>query len=179
MAGRKLERFVGAIIGAFITTYLVLLIGSVCAACNFVAGAFLIAATVLGFVVFFILYRNVNLQFYIVGFTFGFLGGQMVCDLVLTAGGQGDLWVYWTIISICTLMGGVAAAMIGQWLVLLASSFIGAYILMRGFACFFGGYPDEKLVQFKIAHDLPLDLEWTAWLYFGFALACFVFNYVW
>jgi hypothetical protein len=76
-------------------------------------------------------------------------------------------------------LGGFVGAMGGEWLVLASTSFIGAYLLMRGFAFFFGGYPSEYLIYFLIRNELPLDLNWTAWVYFSIFFVAFIFNYVW
>jgi len=62
-------------------------------------------------------------------------------------------------------------------LILFVTSFVGAYLLMRGFAFYFGGLPSESAISFKVKNGLPLDPAWYAWGYYAFGGACFAFNY--
>jgi len=181
MAGRKLEKLIVALIGAIVTLGLTLMIGSLAGFLTGTGGIAVVisVALVLSAIVFLILYKSVKLQFFVLGIVGGFMAGSLLYEVILSASGCKEIWLFYAVISSCCLAGGLFAYFEGEWLILFSTAFIGAYLLMRGMAYFFGGYPSESVIYFKIHFGLPLDLDWRAWCYYGLFAACFVFNYVW
>jgi hypothetical protein len=104
--------------------------------------------SIIGYV---LLFKTVKIQLFVLGFISGWFMSSVLYGMIMTATGFGAPWLFWTTVATCCLIAGLIAAYKGEWLILLSTSFIGAYLLMRGFAFFFGGYPDEKVIRFKIS----------------------------
>jgi len=181
MAGRKLEKLIVALIGAIVTLGLTLMIGSLAEWLSTPTGIAVVVTVAIGLsaLVFWILYKSVKLQFFVLGFVGGFMLGSLLYEVILSASGCHEIWIFYTTICSCCLAGGLAAYCQGEWLILFSTSFIGAYLLMRGFAFFFGGYPTESVIYFKVKAGMPLNLDWIAWCYYGSCAVFFVFNYCW
>lgn len=85
------------------------------------------------------------------------LGGMLLCgwggwclgillnETVLYLAGQS--WLYWTVNSGLALIGAFLGYVIFVQAVIFATSFIGAYLSMRAFGIWFGGFPNEIVLQ--------------------------------
>jgi len=148
----------------------------------------ILIAVALSVLLFIFLYKTVKLQLFVLGTVGGFFAGTLLYGAILSASGYSEIiWLKVLTVSITCLLGGLAAYWEGEWLILFVTSFVGAYLLMRGFAFYFGGLPSESAISFKVKYGLPLvrphfeviggDPAWYAWGYYAFCGVCFAFNY--
>jgi len=137
----------------------------------------ILIAVALSVLLFIFLYKTVKLQLFVLGIVGGCFAGTLLHGVILSASGYSEIWLFYLTVSITCLLGGLAAYWKGEWLILFVTSFVGAYLLMRGFAFYFGGYPSESVIYNKEKNGHSLDLDWYAWGYYAFCGVCFAFNY--
>ena len=87
--------------------------------------------------------RKINVAVAVVGAIAGFaLGGQLF-EMVMSIW-EIDSMVGFVLTSLgFAILFGVIAHRTAEMIIIIGTSFIGAYIFMKGWAKIFGGYPDE------------------------------------
>jgi len=89
----------------------------------------------------------------------GAFGGYMLGTIIYT----GIITIWWTN-SIGAVLTGIICAIIAAGLsiklqdkvMVILTAFIGAYLFVRGFSMFIGGYPNEALLYQQMNNDVPL-----------------------
>ena len=74
-----------------------------------------------------------------------------------------SVWAYEASFAVFAILG----ALIGPKLehgILIGTCFIGAYMIVRGLACIFGGYPSEIQIDFMLRTEEPIDMKFF-WYY--------------
>lgn len=72
------------------------------------------------------------------------------------------------------LILGASGAFLSKWkwkfMCIISTSFLGAYLVIRGLSIFIGYYPDELTIAKKIRYKEMDDVGWEFYLYFSFIL---------
>jgi hypothetical protein len=91
------------------------------------------------------------------GITLGAYMGYMVGILLLNLGlnriDANPNLIYWLTIIICILIGAVLAYFLFKHIVIISTSFIGGYSIIKGISLYFKGFPDEGYVIDLIRND--------------------------
>lgn len=99
----------------------------------------------------------------------------MVCySLIYACTGWESLWFMILLGVICAVVGGFISYKFSKSLVLFATSGIGSYIFVRGWAYFFGGWAGVGEMMSAIANNEEIDITWAFWIYFGIFVGCFI-----
>lgn len=81
----------------------------------------------------------------------------------------------WSIIAACIIVGVLLARKMRIHIMIIGTSLVGAYALVRGVASFIGGYPNEaKLYQEASSGEDIGSFPWTFYVYFVFIIAFFI-----
>jgi len=89
--------------------------------------------------------------------------GSYLFDAALTIWDIRSVWIY----EACIVAFAVLGAVIGPKLAngyLMATSFIGAYMIVRGLAAIFGGYPSEIQIDIMLRTEEPVNMKFF-WYY--------------
>ena len=89
--------------------------------------------------------------------------GSYLFDAALTIWDIRSVWIY----EACIVAFAVLGAVIGPKLAngyLMATSFIGAYMIVRGLATIFGGYPSEIQIDIMLRTEEPVNMKFF-WYY--------------
>ena len=76
-------------------------------------------------------------------------------------------WLFWTSICICAVAAGVLAFVILDEVVIISTTLLGAYSLVRGTACYAGHYYNEVTMAEMAKDGLLEDIDPWYWAYVG------------
>lgn len=100
----------------------------------------------------------------------GFTGGLILYESVLfRAEAQ---WLFWVTIVVCTAAAAVLAFFFVDHIIIVASSLVGSYFLIRGVSCYAGHYYNEFTMAKMAAEGLLDEIDPWFWAYVG---AFFIF----
>jgi hypothetical protein len=90
----------------------------------------------------------------------GAFGGVMLGLLLTTIFGSliGNAVVYWIIIVTCGILAFLIAFKIEKSVLILSTSFIGSYFIIRGISMYAGGFPNETEVHSMVKEGL---VDWN------------------
>jgi len=86
----------------------------------------------------------------ILGIVVGYLFGSLLYNLLVKAIHINPQVLYWTTLITCILFISIAGGFMKAYMVVLATSLVGSYALVRGISVYAGGYPDETYVMLLI-----------------------------
>jgi hypothetical protein len=112
----------------------------------------------LGFALGYFTLKYEKAAFFLVGGALGVVGGLMfynavLCHIFTIQLGNGDIStapLYVTVV-VCALIGGVAALFLLEDIIIIATSVIGSYAVVRAIASFIGNFPSEAAVADGLA----------------------------
>ena len=77
--------------------------------------------------------------------------------------------LYWIIIILCMILCGVLALFALKWAIIISTSIIGGYMVIKGISIFAGKFPDESeiiaLIKAKEYDQLKEMMTWHVYLY--------------
>jgi hypothetical protein len=86
----------------------------------------------------------------LLGVVVGYLFGSLLYNLLVKVIHVNPQALYWTILTTCIVLISVAGGFMDEYMVILATSLVGSYALVRGISVYAGGYPDETYVMMLI-----------------------------
>jgi hypothetical protein len=86
----------------------------------------------------------------ILGVVVGYLFGSLLYNLLVKAVQINPQALYWSTLISCILFVSIAGGFMKAYMVVLATSLVGSYALVRGISVYAGGYPDETYVMLLI-----------------------------
>lgn len=168
-------------ITAFATTFIILLgFYSIFLTDNtedWVGWTVLGCATIIGLIVGFIMFKFKKFGAAILGGWGGFMLGLLLNETVLYKA-QSEI-LFWCVAIACAVVAAVLTFFIVGHVLVISTSFIGAYLLFRGISLYAGGYPNEfeliKKVQSGAEPDVnPWFYAYLAGIVVAFILGCVV-----
>lgn len=118
----------------------------------------------LGIITGFFMVKLAKLSIGLLGAWIGFVGGLLIHQAFLYHSSQ--QWLFWVVCIGLALVGFVVAFIKYKAIVIVATSFLGSYMLVRGLSLFIGGYPNEFTLISKIRNGGATDvLHWPFYLY--------------
>jgi hypothetical protein len=102
----------------------------------------------------------------------GFIGGEFLYTIALKYVQTNPTLVYWLLIVSCVIVGALIGYWLSEGIIIVATSIIGAYGVMRGVAFMVGYFPDEKqiyeLMNRKEWDQVSHLFTWHVYVYFVF-----------
>lgn len=135
----------------------------------------LVVALALSVLVFWIVKRTIWLAVGVLGAISGYFLGTMIYALILVLTGYEALWLMILSGAVFAVLGGFVSYKCGKALILLATSGLGSYVFVRGWAYFFGGWAGIGEMMSSIANDEEIDVTIAIWIYLGIFVFCFIF----
>ena len=105
---------------------------------------------VLGVVIAFIAFSFEAFNAVILGVVVGYLFGSLLYNLLVKVIHINPQVLYWTTLISSILFISIAGGFMKAYMVVLATSLVGSYALVRGISIYGGGYPDETYVMLLI-----------------------------
>lgn len=148
--GSKLVKITIAII-AFLSTVglifvLVFSIIGVNQLSNAIMWVILACTILLAAVVAYLFYKYVNVFYACLGGVTGFVIGMNIYTFFLRYIESNPDVVYWVTVVICVIIGILFAIYFRKHLLIISTSFIGSYAIIRGPSLYIGGFPSESQV---------------------------------
>jgi len=89
--------------------------------------------------------------FFGLGFCLGGVGGMFLFNGVIlpflsTSQGQNYQWLFYVVLSVLAVIGGLLALWIWRDVIIIATSVIGSYMMVRSLSVVIGGFPPETAV---------------------------------
>jgi len=124
--------------------------------------------------------RTVRIAVGFLGLIGGFFLGVLIYTIVLATLHKGALWIMICFSILCSIIGGFLSFKFSKQVVLFFTSLIGSYLFMRGFAYFFGGFPDEEELLIQLKNHEPVNQEFTIafWIYLTLFLIGFLIGLI-
>lgn len=116
-----------------------------------ILGVGLVIGALLGF----FLLKAIKVCFFIIGACFGYTIGIFLSTFILEWVSWNPEILYWIIICVSILCFGLLTMWIVKHALIVATSFMGAYLFCRGLSLYVGGFPDENTIM-----DLIKKQEW-------------------
>ena len=85
-------------------------------------------------------------------------GGVMIGFVITTAFIISDTYVYWGILIACAAMCFFLAVKVEKSVIIMLTSFIGSYCLVRGISMYVGGFPNENDLHKEVSSGA---VDWT------------------
>lgn len=95
----------------------------------------------------------------------GVCGALILYEAVLFRAEQP--WLFWTVICLCAVGSAVAAFFIFDEVMIVTTTLLGAYALVRGTACYAGHYYNEVTMAEMAKDGLLEDIDPLYWCYVG------------
>ncbi len=95
----------------------------------------------------------------------GVCGALVLYEAVLFRAEQP--WLFWTVICVCAVGAAVAAFFIFEEVIIISTTLLGAYALVRGTACYAGHYYNEVTMAEMAKDGLLEDIDPWYWAYVG------------
>merc|ERR1712060_20056 len=95
----------------------------------------------------------------------GLCGGLILNETVLFRAEME--WLFWTSIVLCVLTAAVVSFVIADQVVIVATTLLGSYFLVRGVACYAGHYYNEITMAKMAKEGLLEDIDPWYWAYVG------------
>ena len=95
----------------------------------------------------------------------GVCGGLILYEAVIYRAEM--VWLFWTTIVICGLVAALLAFILMDEVVIVASTLLGAYAMVRGTACYAGHYYNEVTMADMAKEGLLDDIDPWYWMYVG------------
>ena len=93
----------------------------------------------------------------------------------------GITWMIYVLIALFTLIVGYLAYRYYAYVLIMSSSILGSYFLIRGISLIFGGYPNEtdlfRTMKYG-THSHYVKIPWTFYLYLAAMLLLSIFGVV-
>ena len=112
------------------------------------------------------------------GLSSGFFAGGIVYALILAATGFYAIWLFITLLLAGAIVGTKVACTLDQQYIAFVTSFLGAYLFMRGLTFFFGGFPSEVQMFSMMAYDVDQFLGNAFWVYLAVFVATGILGFV-
>jgi len=104
----------------------------------------------------------------------GYVGGVFLYHVMLKYIKSNPIAVFWLIVLICITVGVILSIWLSTHIMIISTSFVGAYALIRGVSFMAGGFPDERqvmeLVSNKEWEQVSDMLNYKVYLYLAFFL---------
>jgi len=81
-----------------------------------------------------------------VGIIIGFVGGNVVYNIVIKHVSYDPEITFWVIMIAFMILGAILTTLIEKFVILIATSLIGSYFIVRGVSIFIGKFPDESYI---------------------------------
>ena len=128
----------------------------------------------------FFMYKSIRVMILAAGGFLGYVAGFFLFSLVFVGifGVESSIWFWVCTIGCAALVGFLSFRFSGE-IVLLATSIIGSYAVMRGGVYFWGGFPTEAEVYNSWAAGVSYDFDATAWYYIAFFIVFSLLSIFW
>jgi hypothetical protein len=113
----------------------------------------------------YLMFKLKTASFVFLGVAGGWFAGSWFTSLVFAISGWDSLWWLILFTVIFMALGGYSAYKYHTKLLVLVTSIIGSYMVMRAFSHWIGGYPSEFEMYAALASDEDLELTWAFWIY--------------
>jgi len=119
--------------------------------------------------------------FFILGAIAGFYIGLLLDTVLLAIIGSGPAWLFLAFGIIFGIIGAFYAYKNRCGIVILGTSVIGSYWIIRGLSYFYGNFPNEIAIWEALNNGLPLSeyLNDWFWIYFGIFIVSAVIGIWW
>lgn len=101
---------------------------------------------VAGAITMYLLNRFESIGRALLGALLGLVGGMFLYNVAMRYIESNPAIVFWVLLSICIVSGAIAGVILGKPAIVISSSVIGAYGIVRGISFMAGGFPDEGQV---------------------------------
>jgi hypothetical protein len=139
--------------------------------------AILLAAIIGAIVGFLLFYFAAHVGVLVLAIVVGFFAGITLYNTFLHFIGSG--WVMLACGVLGAIILGVLAKIYHDFIMILGTSFLGAYALVRGFSYFFGGFPDEVTMFNSMRNGVEVEFENTFYYYLIAIVLFFILGYWW
>ena len=96
----------------------------------------------------------------------GLLIGHLLYNVIVsTFVDTGNILTIWATMAISALVIGLISIALFDLAVIFGTAIVGSYLLVRGFACIFGGYPNEFIVYSEFADDKMSEVSKSFYMY--------------
>jgi hypothetical protein len=123
--------------------------------------------------------KTVWISVSLLGLIGGFIMGCLIYTVYIAAIGSGNVYLMLLVAITCSIAGGYLSLKFQSKFVLLFTSFIGAYVFVKGFCYFIGGFPSIITIMFALFSTKTVDgLTAAFWLYFAVMICVFSGGFV-
>lgn len=126
-------------------------------------------ASLSGLIVGYFIARFKRLPVVFLGHFLGFLLGTVLYQLALKYIHINPEAVYWVTVIFCVIAAGVVAWFFYKHILVIGTSFIGAYAIVRGISFMAGHFPDERQIIDLIKHgewaQVEKMMDWQVYVY--------------
>ena len=122
-----------------------------------------IVGLILGLIAGYFIKTNIWVAVTLVGGVAGFFLGFFIHGIIVATTPHEENWEMILICVILAIIGALLAVKWGREIVVISTSFIGSYLIMRGLSFCFGGYPDENKVWADISEGKEITVETKFW----------------
>ena len=126
----------------------------------------------LGIILGFVMSYYKKLFFGILGGVLGYVVGNLLYITLTRLIDVNPIVVYWVTLVVCIIIFCLLTVFFHKYLVIIATSVIGSYGVIRGFSVIFGGYPDESIIIDIIERGEKEQLKELFTVYFIIYLVC-------
>ena len=99
----------------------------------------------------------------VLGGVSGFFFALMILEMVQLK----NEVAFWIIVSVSAVVLMIVAWFTSEYIKIFSTSMIGAYCIVRGVACYTGGFPNEFTTIEKLHDGAMAGIEWPFYVYLG------------
>lgn len=141
---------IGALVGFMAVMYLTSIFGWLGATWSLIL--WIVLALVAGLACGYFTYMFLPISIGLLGAAGGFVAGAALFSLILSITGYDALWLLITLVVAGAIAAGILGFKFRNSFLIITTSMVGGYMLMRGLTFWFGGYPSEMEMFGMMAH---------------------------
>ena len=123
----------------------------------------IVVGFILGDLLAILIKKNIWVAVGLMGGIAGCFLGQYIYVLIVASTPHEENWEVIALCFVFFVIGAIISFKWGREIVALSTSFIGSYLIMRGFTLIFGCYPDEGKVWSDISEGKEITVEQSFW----------------
>jgi len=136
-----LTAFIATIVGIFLLVFGIIGLKEVS---NAVMWVILVCTIIIAVCVAYLFYKVKKIFLACLGGITGYMIGLIVYNFILRYIESNPYWVYWLTIVSCVIIGVLFAWFLEKHLIIISTSILGSYIIIKAGSLVFGGFPSES-----------------------------------